>query len=100
MSESSVTKMPKRFWNDMQWIRNNYAALQRDYCARWIAVVKGEVVASGARADRVRVEARQKTGMRFVPVIFVEGRSTLMPPPPVKKGKRKKRGLKIRASRP
>lgn len=65
-------KIPERFWEDEAWIEEHYEALQKGYVGQWVAVVDGEVVASGKNLARVEEESKMKTGLKYIPVSFVE----------------------------
>ncbi|UCE37398.1 MAG: hypothetical protein JSW00_18375 [Thermoplasmata archaeon] len=58
--------IPKRFWEDAQWVRNNYSELLRKYPDRWIAVVGKKVICSGKNLSRVRSIAKRKTSRSLI----------------------------------
>ena len=65
-------RLPERFWEDDEWIENNYSELVRNYKSEWIAVVNKMVVAHGKNLALVEEEAKLKTGMDHIPVAFIE----------------------------
>lgn len=64
--------IPQEFWDDEDWVYNNYNALVRIYPDQWIAVVDKQVVASGENSLSVIKLAEQKTKRKEFPVIFLE----------------------------
>ena len=66
---------PKEYFDDIEWAENNYPELQKKFRDKWVAIVGKKVVAAGDSIKRIREEARKKTGMKHIPVIFVESGS-------------------------
>ena len=67
-----VPPIPKEFWEDEGWAYDNYNELVRMYPNQWVAIVNKQVVAAGKDGTEVVAMAKQKTGKRNFPVIFVE----------------------------
>lgn len=65
-------KLPKRFWEDDKWAHEHIGELQKKYMEKWIAVVDKKVVGVGEDGDTARKIAQKKTGVKEIPVIFVE----------------------------
>lgn len=61
-----IHAVPKRFWEDAQWVRKNYSELLRKYPDRWIAVVGKKVICSGKDLGRVERIARKKTSRSMI----------------------------------
>lgn len=61
-----IGKVPKRFWKDAQWVRENYSELLRKYPDKWIAVVGRKVISSGKDLSRVERIARKKTSRSLI----------------------------------
>lgn len=64
--------LPESFWRDDQWIIDHYDELAHKYGDEWVAVVDGEVVASGESIGVVEGIAEKKTGRKHIPVMFIE----------------------------
>ena len=64
----------KKFWEDQEWGFKHYSELVRKYPDQWVAILDKKVVASGDLAE-VEMEAKRKTGKKYIPVIFVESGS-------------------------
>ncbi len=64
--------LPESFWRDDQWIIDHYDELSRHYADEWIAVVNKTVVAVGESIGEVKKKAKEKTGKKHVPVMFIE----------------------------
>jgi hypothetical protein len=67
-----IPPTPKEFWDDEDWVYNNYNDLVRKYPDQWVAVVDKQVIASGRNGAKVRELTERKTGRKEFPVIFVE----------------------------
>ena len=65
--------MPPEFWEDEEWAFANYECWMEKYPDQWIAVANKQVVAAGLDIEKIRRIAREKTGRKHIPVIFVEG---------------------------
>ena len=70
-------EIPKRFWEDKEWAHANYTKLQEKYVNKWVAVYNKKVVAVADGPEDARKEAQKKTGIREIPVIFVESGQNL-----------------------
>ncbi len=64
--------MGKKFWNDLKWARTHHTQLLKKYKDMWVAIFNRKVVASGKNLEKVENEAKKKTGMLDIPVMFVE----------------------------
>ena len=69
---SPALSIPREFWEDEDWIYDNYDDLVRIYPDQWIAVVDKKVIAAGKNAAEVVDLTEQKTSRKEFPVIFVE----------------------------
>lgn len=65
-------KLPKRFWDDSRWAHQNFGELQKKYTNKWVAVVNKKVAGVGENGDIAREIAKKKTGVKEIPVVFVE----------------------------
>ncbi len=72
-----VSKLPERFWDDDSWIEAHYGELQKEYSGQWVAVADKRVVASGKNLAKVEEEAKMRTGLKHIPVSFVESGSVV-----------------------
>lgn len=70
-------KLPKRFWDDKKWARKHMVELQRRYMEKWIAVVNEKVEAVADGPEDARKMAEKKTGLKQIPVIFIESGQNL-----------------------
>lgn len=65
-------KLPKRFWEDSRWAHEHFGELQKKYLEKWVAIVNKKVAGVGEDGDIARRIARRKTGIKEIPVVFVE----------------------------
>jgi len=70
-------KLPKRFWEDSKWAHEHLGELQEKYMNKWIAIVNKEVAGIGEDGDLARKMAQKKTGIKEIPVVFVESGQNL-----------------------
>lgn len=68
-----IEKMPDEFWEDKDWAFDNYSEWMRKYPAQWIAVVDKQVVAAGKDVQQIKKIAREKTGRKYIAVVYIEG---------------------------
>jgi hypothetical protein len=73
-----IEKMPDEFWEDRDWAFDNYSEWMKKYPDQWIAAVDREVVAAGKDIGEIERTAREKTGRKHIPVIYVEGRVRIL----------------------
>jgi len=73
-----IEKMPDEFWEDKDWAFDNYSEWMKKYPDQWIAVVDKKVVAAGKDVQEIKKIAREKTGTKHFPVIYVEGRVRIL----------------------
>ena len=71
------TIMPKRFWEDDEWAHEHYTELQDKYVDKWVAICNKRVVAVADGPEDARKEAQKKTGVKEIPIIFVESGQNL-----------------------
>jgi len=64
--------LPKRYWEDDRWALEHYMELQEKYVDKWIAVCNKRVVAVAEGPIDARRKAQEKTGIKEIPVVFVE----------------------------
>ncbi len=72
-----MQKISKRFWDDEKWMLNHMGELQDKYMEKWVAVVNKKVAGVGENGEIARKIARKKTGVKQIPVIFVESGENL-----------------------
>ena len=73
IAESAPSKLPRRFWQDQQWVFDHYPTLVRRYGDRWVAVVNRRVVASSKNSVKAEKQARARTGRQLpIAVVYVE----------------------------
>ncbi len=65
----------ERYFRDERWIFERMRELQERYANQWIAVVNGEVVASGSVLAEVERLAQERTGADEFPVWLVRPES-------------------------
>lgn len=68
----SKINLPKRFWDDSRWAHQNFGRLQDKYVNKWVAVYNKKVVAVAEGPMDARKLAQKKTGVKEIPVVFVE----------------------------
>jgi hypothetical protein len=69
----TVPKMPKRYWDDLNWARTHHTELLRDYRDQWVAVVDHEIVSNGRDLGQVEQEAEKKTNKKYIATMFIDG---------------------------
>lgn len=57
---SQAALLPKRYFQDRQWIDDSILELTRQYPDQWIAVLNGKVVAAGKNLRAVIEEGRRE----------------------------------------
>ena len=67
-----MDEIPKRFWDDLYWLDENFSELRAKYKEKWVAIVDKKVVCVGDDPSEIEKEAEKKTGNRYVLVDFVE----------------------------
>lgn len=72
-----MEKIEQIFWDDDNRIRNHMGELQEKYREKWVAVVNKKVAAVAEGPETARKIAREKTGEKQIPVIFVESGENL-----------------------
>jgi hypothetical protein len=73
VSTRTKPRLPsKQYTRDANWIARHYGRLSRQYANKWIAVMKGRVVAVGRDSGSVERRARARTGAREFPVQLVD----------------------------
>ena len=65
-------KLSKRFWIDSRWAHQHLGELQEKYTNKWVAVVNKKVAGVGDSGDIAREIAKKRTGIKDIPVVFVE----------------------------
>lgn len=67
-----MLRLPKRFWEDKEWVFAHYSELVREYPNMWIAVLNKKIV--GASPDLGKVEEAKigTGGKKHIPIIFLE----------------------------
>ena len=69
---SKLPKLPKRYWEDIEWSRSHLSELYRKYEGKWVAIVNKKVVAVGKDIASVRAKAMRLTNVKHVPVRYLE----------------------------
>ena len=64
--------IPSDFWQNRKWILEHYNELAVKYADKWIAAIKGKVIASGNSINEVEKIAKKTSGKRHIPVMFME----------------------------
>ena len=67
-----MEKIPKRFWDDMNWGRKNYPILTKKYPDQWVAIFKHWVVAADEDPGKVEDEAKARIKEEHIPMMFIE----------------------------
>ena len=69
----TIPKMPKQFWDDVEWARNHHTEFLKKYRNKWIVVVNKKIISAGNNLDKIEKIAKQKTGKKMVFSMFVDG---------------------------
>ncbi|MFH1778313.1 MAG: DUF5678 domain-containing protein [Candidatus Omnitrophota bacterium] len=64
--------IPDDFWQNRKWILQHYNELAAKYADKWIAAIKGKVIASGNSITEVEKIAQKTSGKKHIPVMFME----------------------------
>lgn len=72
LKKQNGSELPQRFWDDREWGYAHYGQLAKRFGNQWVAIVNRKAVAASRSIRKVEDAAREKTGERHVPVIFVE----------------------------
>jgi len=70
-------KVSKRFWEDDKWAHEHYMELQDKYVDKWVAIYNKKIIAVAEGPEDARKFAEKKTGIKEIPVIFVESGQNL-----------------------
>ena len=63
---------PKEFWDDVDWGREHYVELQKQYRGNWVAIAGKRVVSYGKKLAEVEEKAVKLSGRKEVYVTYVE----------------------------
>jgi hypothetical protein len=66
-----MINLPKRFWEDKEWVFAHYSELLKKYRNMWIAVLNKKIIAASPNPGKVE-EIKSKTGNKHIPLIFLE----------------------------
>ncbi len=72
--------IPKRFWDDSKWAHEHIGELQEKYVDKWVAIYNKKVVAVADGPMDAEKEAQKKTGIKIIPVVFVESGNKIFTP--------------------
>ena len=67
-----MNTISKEFWEDQKWGFNNHSELLKKFKDQWVAISDKKIVSAGEDLMKVEEEAKQKTGRKQIPVLFVE----------------------------
>jgi hypothetical protein len=68
-----IPKIPREFWDDVEWTRSHHTELLNDYRSQWVAVIDKKVIAAGDNLEEVESIAKKKTGKCYVFTMFIDG---------------------------
>jgi hypothetical protein len=76
---STVSPPPPspQYWADREWIHDHYAQLVHDHANEWVAVHRGNILASGPELGVVEDAARAKCSAADVVFQFVDDGSLI-----------------------
>ncbi len=66
-----MIKLPKRFWEDKEWVFANYSELLKKHPNMWVTVLDKKIIAASSNLGKVE-EIKVRTGKKHIPVIFLE----------------------------
>lgn len=72
-----MEKIPKEFWEDERWAERHMAELQKKYLEKWVAIVDKEVAGVADDPGIAEKIAKEKTGRKYIPLIFIESGEAL-----------------------
>ncbi len=67
----------QQYWLDRQWIHDNCSLLVATYANQWIAVHRGQVLASGHALGAVEDEAHAKSSAKDIVFQFIDDGSLI-----------------------
>lgn len=70
-------KIPNEFWEDAKWAETHMAELQDKYLGKWVAVVDKKVAGVADDPGIAERAAKERTGKKYIPLIFVESGEAL-----------------------
>jgi glutaredoxin len=68
-----MEEIPNRFWEDLKWGREHHSDLLEYHRNKWVAIVNKKIVSAGSNLEEVENIAREKTGEKHIPTIFIDG---------------------------
>ena len=72
-----LIKLPKKFWEDDKWAHEHYIELQHRFKDKWVAIFNKEVIVVADGPEEAMEQAQKKTGIKEIPVLFVESGKNL-----------------------
>lgn len=72
-----MEKIPKEFWEDAKWAEKHMPELQKKYLRKWVAIVDKKVAGAADDPGIAEKTAKEKTGRKCIPLIFVESGEAL-----------------------
>ncbi|MBI4579752.1 MAG: hypothetical protein HY718_08625 [Planctomycetes bacterium] len=76
-STVSPTPPSQQYWLDRRWIHDNYARLVSEHANEWIAVHRGELLASGRDLGAVEDTARGRCSASDIVLQFIDDGSLI-----------------------
>lgn len=72
MKLMAAAEISEEFWEDFDWVREHYGALQKKYKDMWVAIADKKVVGYGKNLKEVEEEAEKLSGRKDILTIYVE----------------------------
>ncbi|HID26360.1 MAG: DUF5678 domain-containing protein [Methanosarcinales archaeon] len=67
-----MKKIPKRFWEDVEWVRKYCSELTAKYPDQWVAIFNKQVIAADEDLGKVEDIAKAKIHEEPIHVIFLD----------------------------
>jgi len=72
-----MAKIPQDFWEDAKWAEEHMSELQKKYLEKRVAIVDRKVAGVADDPGIAEKTAKEKTGRKCIPLIFVESGEAL-----------------------
>ena len=68
----AVPQVSKEFWEDVDWAKEHYGELQKQYKSMWVAIFGKKVISYGKNLKEVESKAEELIGRKDVLTIYIE----------------------------
>ena len=68
----TVHQITKEFWEDFDWVKENYGKLQELYKNMWVAIFDKKIISHGKSLKEVESKVEKFLGKKDVFIIYIE----------------------------